>query len=274
MKDYLTSPGKLFRTPKAGYWLHRAKYLRHLLATPSVPGIAEMKDIHKGSRAFLVGNGPSLNKIDLTRLNGEITFGVNGIFLMENFMPKYWLTISENYVEGKEDLIQSSLRAERCFIPSSMTSVKLDLPSEYFLYEKIPNLAPNKQPALVPSYFSFRPDKVVQGGGTVLFACMQLAFFMGIREIILVGVDHDYGQPGEGSKEVKTGYQFVNTGTSHFREDYRPEGEVFHLNYAHLERAYRVGLETFQKHGGSIVNATPGTKLDIYPKVEFESLFQ
>ena len=42
------------------------------------------KDIHKGERCFIIGNGPSLNKMDLSLLKDEITFGMNRIYLLFN----------------------------------------------------------------------------------------------------------------------------------------------------------------------------------------------
>ena len=40
---------------------------------------AEFKDIHKGQRCFIVGNGPSLNDEDLSLLENEYVFTVNKI---------------------------------------------------------------------------------------------------------------------------------------------------------------------------------------------------
>ena len=45
--------------------------------------LKKYKDIHKGKRCFIIGNGPSLQMSDLEILykNKEICFGVNRIFL-------------------------------------------------------------------------------------------------------------------------------------------------------------------------------------------------
>ena len=40
-----------------------------------------LKDCHRGRRAVIVGNGPSLNVADLERLKDEITFASNKIYL-------------------------------------------------------------------------------------------------------------------------------------------------------------------------------------------------
>jgi len=34
----------------------------------SIRRLAELKDIHKGKRAFIIGNGPSLKQTDLSKL--------------------------------------------------------------------------------------------------------------------------------------------------------------------------------------------------------------
>ena len=48
----------------------------------AIQRLASLKDIHKGKRAFIIGNGPSLKQTDLNKLKGEITFGMNRIYLM------------------------------------------------------------------------------------------------------------------------------------------------------------------------------------------------
>ena len=40
-----------------------------------------LKDSHQGQRCFIMGNGPSLAKTDLSKLKNEFTFGMNRIYL-------------------------------------------------------------------------------------------------------------------------------------------------------------------------------------------------
>src|SRR3954469_10554479 len=58
-----------------------AAYL-HPWRRESIRRLAALKDAHKGKRAFINGNGPSLNKTDLNKLKNELTFGLNRIYLM------------------------------------------------------------------------------------------------------------------------------------------------------------------------------------------------
>ncbi|MEM1218328.1 MAG: hypothetical protein AAGH79_05430, partial [Bacteroidota bacterium] len=47
------------------------------------PRLATFKDKHVGQDCFIIGNGPSLNKMDLSPLADYHTFGLNKIYLME-----------------------------------------------------------------------------------------------------------------------------------------------------------------------------------------------
>src|SRR6187551_16933 len=57
-----------------------AAYL-HPWRRESIRRLAALKDIHKGKRAFIIGNGPSLKQTDLSKLKNEITFGMNRVYL-------------------------------------------------------------------------------------------------------------------------------------------------------------------------------------------------
>ena len=62
----------------------------------ALPTLGSFKDLHKGERCFLVGNGPSLSALDLTKLEGELAFTVNRGYLAEKFglptTPYYVIT--------------------------------------------------------------------------------------------------------------------------------------------------------------------------------------
>src|ERR1043165_2706228 len=47
----------------------------------SIKRLTELKDIHNGKRAFIIGNGPSLKQMDLSKLRNEITFCMNRFYL-------------------------------------------------------------------------------------------------------------------------------------------------------------------------------------------------
>ena len=54
---------------------------RHPWRRESIKRLTDLKDIHKGRRAFIIGNGPSLKQTDLSKLRDEITFCINRFYL-------------------------------------------------------------------------------------------------------------------------------------------------------------------------------------------------
>src|SRR5574341_209049 len=58
-----------------------AAYL-HPWRRESIRRLAALRDSHKGKRAFIIGNGPSLRQTDLSKLRNEFTFGMNRIYLL------------------------------------------------------------------------------------------------------------------------------------------------------------------------------------------------
>ena len=66
----------------------------------SIRRLAALKDVHKGKRAFVIANGPSLKQTDMSKLKNELTFGMNRIYLM---FPE--LGFSTTYLTVVNDLV-------------------------------------------------------------------------------------------------------------------------------------------------------------------------
>jgi len=85
----ITSLRERIRTPEVVRAESRHSGNRVLHRTPSrwspspefdYSRLQQFRDKHKGERCFIIGNGPSLRNTDISLLEDEITFGVNGIF--------------------------------------------------------------------------------------------------------------------------------------------------------------------------------------------------
>jgi hypothetical protein len=73
-----------------------------------VKNLEMFRDKFAGRRAFIIGNGPSLNKVDLTKLKNEITFGVNSIFYnfdRMGFKPTFYVVEDKLVAEDRADVI-------------------------------------------------------------------------------------------------------------------------------------------------------------------------
>ena len=99
---------------------------------------------------------------------------------------------------------------------------------------------------------------------------MQLAYFMGFKQVILIGVDHSFTSKGTPNSTV------VSTGDdpNHFNPSYFGKGFRWQLpDLETSELSYCMARDAYQKDGREILDATVGGKLTVFPKVKYDSLF-
>ena len=97
---------------------------------------------------------------------------------------------------------------------------------------------------------------------------MQIAYYMGFQTIYLVGLDHNYARPDHvvGTQTYTSHGDDVN----HFDPSYFGAGKRWHdPRVDRMEASYRVAKEMFEAAGRKLINATPQSKLDVFPKVDF-----
>ncbi|MDO9300800.1 MAG: DUF115 domain-containing protein [Anaerolineales bacterium] len=240
-----------------------AAYL-HPWRRESIRRLAALKDIHKGQRAFIIGNGPSLKQTDLAKLKNEFTFGMNRIYLL---FPE--LGFSTTYFCSINDLVIEQFNADI-----------LKLPMPKFLAWRShrhfnPQLPITQLPTFIYTTYTgprFTPD--VRGrvweGATVTNLALQLAFHMGFEKVILIGVDHNFTSKGEANKTVISQGDDQN----HFAPNYFAKGFKWQLpDLDTSEIGYALARDAYQKAGRKVLDATVGGKLTIFPKVDYNSLF-
>ncbi len=230
----------------------------------SIRRLAELKDIHQGKRAFIIGNGPSLKQTDLAKLKNEFTFGMNRIYLLFpelGFTTTYFCSINDLVIEQFADDI-------------------LALPMPKFLaWRSHRHFAKDLQLSNIPTfiYTSYTSPRFAQNvtgrvweGATVTTLALQLAFHMGFEKIILIGVDHNFTSKGDANKVVVSDGDDPN----HVSPDYFGKGVKWQLpDLDTSEVGYIMARQAYRKAGREIVDATIGGKLSIFPKVDYNSLF-
>lgn len=250
-------------------WLdyYFAVYTRFI---PSDKKIKRLKDYAKGKRCFIIGNGPSLNKIDLTLLKNEITFGVNSIFLnfdKMGFQPTYFV-LEDKLVakERAEDINKYVIDSNKIIRRNYFDSYKKDTKTSFI------DIIVHYQHKDFPC-FSKECDKFCWSGGTVSYVNMQLAYYFGFQEVYLIGFDHEYRE--DGPQKIKgSKIRSLAKDSNHFHPQYFGEGKTWHFpKVERMERSYRKAKEVFEESGRKIYNATVGGKLEVFDRVEYESLF-
>ncbi len=225
--------------------------------------LTQVHHIHKDSRLFIVATGPSLRLSDLERLHAqrEITMSVNTVyrcFSQTAWRPDYYVMADVYGLKQYGDEIKS-LGIAAMFIPDTSQDFWRGgfEANNIYRYHSIPDLM-QKWPRIT--------DDIVKGiyeGGTVVLSCIQIAFYMGFSEIYLLGTDCTYnGLPWDKG--------------NHFIDDYYAEGDNQPRNPFPIEESlhgYQAARFYAERHGIKIYNATRGGKLEVFERVDFDSLF-
>lgn len=220
-----------------------------------------LRDSYVGDRCFIIGNGPSLRKTDLTKLKGEFTFGLNRIYLIFSelgFTTSCLVSVNDLVLEQCAGEIKSldlpkylTWRSRRWFS---------DDPHTVFLDTDFTGLED----------FSHDASGRIFEGFTVTYVALQVAFHMGFSEAILIGVDHNFVTQGPANQAVVSQGDDPN----HFSPNYFGAGFKWQLpDLDGSERAYWLARDAYEKTGRRVLDATVGGKLTVFPKVDYNSLF-
>jgi len=252
---------------------HRFLRAHGITLTANDRRVAALKGIHGGQRCFIIGNGPSLKIGDLDKLKNEITFACNKIYLafdQTTWRPTYYSILDVLVAENNQSAV-NELKLCKIFHE--------DVRSYFNDADGIIWLKALKTPVSNGEYegkFSTSALEGVYGGWTVIYPQIQLALYMGIREIYLIGVDFSFEVPKSTGRKCRSGEILEHQGESnHFHPEYRKPGETWTTPLLDLQyKAFLAANRTFAEYGGSIFNASRKTALDVFPHVDFDDIIK
>ncbi len=235
-----------------------------------------LKGKFKGKRAYLLGNGPSLNKTPLYLLKDEYVLCFNRFYLYNerlNFSPNFFACV-DNLV--LKDLVDEIPQIANYFD-------LLFFPDRHFRKTNFRNLIGNdeKHYWLAPVFgrgFSKNLPKVNQGG-SVIYEGMQILDFLGFDEIIILGVDmnfkiHETAEQIASSKETDIKSK-EDDDPNHFDPRYFGKNRSYHQpekfvidNIVSSLDFLGSNLELFNL---KIVNCGFDSKIESFPKEDFYS---
>lgn len=228
-----------------------------------------LKKLHKDKRCFIIGNGPSLKPDDLELLNNEITFGTNriyGIYNKTKWRPTYYCIQDYMLINDLiNDIIPKTKESKIRFFPIN----------NYLKHYKILNRQKNIKyfylniKGFNPTLPNFSEDisKEVFEGQTITYTALQIAIYMGFKEIYLLGIDHSYS-----IEENKNGVIEHKNTTDYFNGAPTDGITKRPYNIDNTTLAYIAARRYAEKIGVKIYNATRGGKLDVFERIDFEKL--
>jgi hypothetical protein len=229
---------------------------------------------YKGSKAFLVCGGPSLNDIDLSLLSnrGVVSMAMNNSWLKVN--PTFWL--------GFDD--PGRFHYDRWMDPSILKFVPWHQ-REKNLYKRVGDelVKTEQTPLDMPNCWflsntaTFNEDtwfteKDANWGGAVkglepgggfrvtMFGALRTLYYLGFQEIYLIGCDWEMSLEGNAYA---------------WEED--KDGEVKERNnnmYSWMEQVFKKLQPGFDRANFQIYNCNRNSKLSLFPFIEYEEAIE
>jgi hypothetical protein len=213
-------------------------------------------------RAWIVGNGPSLNKLPLDRLENEVTFGVNRIHLLYHrttWRPTHWVLADRSKAPFYVDdiLLHVNMR-EDCWVRQDfyddMVAKKGEVFGNVHLYPNCTHVDASRNPS--PGWHE--PEYCIFGGSVP--TAIQIAARLGYNDLYVIGCDLGYK-----GNEV-----------NHFDPEYMPvdnrKVQQARLQNQTLQMAHELAYRECRLRGIRIYNAGVGGELTAYPRVDFEDV--
>lgn len=217
--------------------------------------LKRFKNIHKGERVFITCPGPSMSIKDLELLKDEYTIGVNSIikaYEHTDWRPTYYALVDIFAFEKtmRENAVPGNTYCKR---------------EGFFHYRFNLKTKNGRESYLLVDYSNHRPDWMekkkikysddisvcVYDGFTVTNMAIQLAIYMGFKQIYLIGADADYTKPKIHFIEMPDDKEKVAAGWLPNATDLSMDG-------------YRAIKKFAYKRGCEIYNVTRGGKLEVF----------
>jgi hypothetical protein len=227
--------------------------------------------MYAGKRCFVIGNGPSLNKQDLTPLADEVTIVMNSFNrhpIIEKWKPTFFCMAEprENMKPEALPLFLEGIEAQAYFYRIEYKEI-LDkhrfVDPEKIYYLKTGGAPPYGWPA---SRKSIDLSRTIPGCQTTAHMAIVVALYLGCSPIYLIGLDHDWlAQP---------------VVATHFYAS-SAEDDLSMFSYKQImESMLRVWTthewikDVASKLGVVIYNATDGGFLDVFERADYESIIK
>jgi len=227
--------------------------------------VCTFKNKYYGKSCVIIGTGSSLRVCDLERIKkaGLYTFASNKIFKIfveTTWRPDFYCVTDSKFISQYFNEI-CDMEAREIFI-NNVPELPWCMNPHLFSLEFDGYISKDRK--FVP-VFSEDASEFVNEGMTVTYAMLQLAYYMGFKEMYLLGIDFSY--------EDMTGMDYEKN--DHFCKDYIKKGEI--VNPPDLRTnllAYQEAERFSRAHGFRIYNATRGGKLEVFERVDFDKLME
>jgi hypothetical protein len=249
----------------------------------------QLEGIHKESRCFILGSGPSIKNQDLTPLKNEIVFALNNFYVNPDFQtimsgekPKYYLTAPIHPPQSEVEW-RSWFENMQLHIPVQTTmlfGLNSNRCNAKYIFEKYNLFIDHKKywyfaGRHTNEYYTFNSKdidltRMVWSASAVSIYALLAAIYMGFNKIYLIGMDHDYFLYNH-EKDMR----MYESAIHQKNELHRTFGNSFYVQ--EFLRQYKIFKQyelLNQEFPNRIYNASAGGVLKIFDEVSLEEVLE
>jgi len=236
------------------------------------------KNKHIGQRCFVIGNGPSLNKQDISLLSNEITITVNAFYknpIIKEWQPTYYCFADPLHFDGSKAMgnffqnLRQKIHSSKFLVPIYAKNV---IENQKLLSKENTYYAAFRGNLSGSLKYDINLVKSIPGVINVVQLGIMWAIYMGCSPIYLLGLDHDWLAHRGMDKHFYAEKTIENSLEAH--------GDLGKMRYQKILEAVlllwngynNLSIYTSQK-GIKIINLTNGGFLDVFERMNYESIF-
>lgn len=239
------------------WWAHQQRGRLH----DHVNKLAAERD---SDTCVIAGNGPSLNRTDLTLLKGQPLFISNFAFTHPTLIrhATHLAIVNHLVAEQRSDVLEA-------------------------FYQDLPTTAPALQSIFAPTHLGYALPQspanqfVDQLGtpafqsdirfgascqSTVTYFLLQLAYAIGYRRVLLIGVDNRYQQPAAASEGTRLHQEGPDP--NHFSPSYFQGRDWHAADTDRMAAVFELARRAYEADQREIVDCTLDGALTVFPKEE------
>jgi len=229
---------------------------------------ADLEDKYKDKRCFIVLNGPSINKHNLSRLHDEFVFATNYFYkspLIKDLNPDFYCWLDAKIFrtdDGKNaiDEIKKVCPNTKFLLNYKAYDSLGNSPDFYYVYTKH-----------IPNVFGVRGDltDVCSNYSTVAFFAISSAIYMGFKKIYVLGLDFEPGgfthftNLGEGTECDRPAQKKI-----------KDEVCGLHWGYSKAQFESYYIARFAKKLGIEIINLNPSSNIRAFDFENFENIIK
>jgi hypothetical protein len=232
------------------------------------------RNVHQNQRCFVLATGPSIKEQNLAGLEKEVCIAVSNFYLHPDFkiiQPAYYCLVPWHPPHDPQNCVQL---VDQVLAQSDTSRIYLGLSD----FERTQDLYQQNASRLLYLNLCQSADTMVGkridltthliAPQSVTIMALQVAIYMGFKEIYLLGVDHNAILNTSGQHANTHFYAeskaLLKTDIGYFKDEL--------ASYLTLWRQYECLNDIAQAQGTQIFNATPGSLLDVFERKSLETV--